>query len=108
MTLIFAVALVRVFIDSNVNESGLESMPLVLAEWAASVAGGTWPFFAAMIGALGAFVAGSGDDHGYVLDPEDEAGQVDDIAQSLFQRNPAQLDIDRRGGGSGRAGRGTW
>lgn len=69
--LLFAVALVRVFIDSNVNESGLESMPLVLAEWAASVAGSSWPFFAAMIGALGAFVAGS--------------NTVSDLMFSLFQ-----------------------
>lgn len=69
--LIFAVALVRVFIDSNVNGSGLDSMPLVLAEWAASVAGGSWPFFAAMIGALGAFVAGS--------------NTVSDLMFSLFQ-----------------------
>lgn len=57
--LLFAVALVRVFIDSDVNMSGLQSMPLELAEFAAAIAGATWPFFAAMIGALGAFVAGS-------------------------------------------------
>ncbi len=57
--LVFAVALVRVFIDSNVNVSGLQSMPLELAEFAAAIAGQAWPFFAAMIGALGAFVAGS-------------------------------------------------
>ncbi len=69
--LIFAVALVRVFIDSNANASGLESMPLVLAEFAASVAGASWPFFAAMIGALGAFVAGS--------------NTVSDLMFSLFQ-----------------------
>ena len=49
----------RVFIDSDVNMSGLQSMPLELAEFAAAIAGATWPFFAAMIGALGAFVAGS-------------------------------------------------
>ena len=34
-------------------------MPLVLAEYVAGIAGGTWPFFAPAIGALGAFVAGS-------------------------------------------------
>jgi lactate permease len=34
-------------------------MPLTLAEGAASLAGSTWPFFAPIIGALGAFVAGS-------------------------------------------------
>ena len=69
--LLFAVALVRVFIDSDVNASGLQSMPLELAEFAAAVAGAAWPFFAAMIGALGAFVAGS--------------NTVSDLMFSLFQ-----------------------
>ena len=59
LALVFAVGLVRVFIDSNTNISGLESMPLVLAEYVAGIARGTWPFFAPMIGAMGAFVAGS-------------------------------------------------
>ena len=59
LALIFAVGLVRVFIDSNTNMSGLESMPLVLAEYVAGIAQGSWPFFAPFIGAMGAFVAGS-------------------------------------------------
>ncbi|MCY4593855.1 MAG: L-lactate permease [Bryobacterales bacterium] len=71
LALLFAVALVRVFIDSDANVSGLQSMPLELAGFAASVAGATWPFFAAMIGALGAFVAGS--------------NTVSDLMFSLFQ-----------------------
>jgi lactate permease len=69
--LLFAVGLVRVFIDSNTNTSGLPSMPLVLAEYVAEVAQSTWPFFAPMIGALGAFVAGS--------------NTVSDLMFSLFQ-----------------------
>ena len=69
--LVFAVALVRVFIDSDTNSSGLQSMPLELAEFAAATAGAAWPFFAAMIGALGAFVAGS--------------NTVSDLMFSLFQ-----------------------
>jgi lactate permease len=69
--LLFAVGLVRVFIDSNTNASGLASMPLVLAEYVAGVAQSTWPFFAPMIGALGAFVAGS--------------NTVSDLMFSLFQ-----------------------
>ena len=71
LALLFAVALVRIFIDSDTNASGLASMPLVLAEFAARVAQGTWPFFAPMIGALGAFVAGS--------------NTVSDLMFSLFQ-----------------------
>lgn len=61
VALLFALPLVRVFINSGAdfNDSGLASMPLTLAEGAASVAGGAWPAFAPWIGALGAFVAGS-------------------------------------------------
>lgn len=59
VALLFAVPMVRVLIQSGANESGLESMPVVLAQGVASVAGDTWPFFAPFIGALGAFVAGS-------------------------------------------------
>ena len=59
--LLLALPMVRVFINSNpdYNSSGLESMPVTLAEGAANLAGGTWPFFSPWIGALGAFVAGS-------------------------------------------------
>ena len=55
------VALVRVFIDSGINAANpkLESMPLLLAQATANLAGQTWPFFSPLIGALGAFVAGS-------------------------------------------------
>ncbi len=61
LALVFAVALVRVFIDSGpeYNTSGEMSMPLILADAAARLAGASWPFFAPTIGAMGAFVAGS-------------------------------------------------
>lgn len=61
IALLFAVPLVRVFINSGADfsELGLESMPLTLAEGATTAAGGAWPLFAPWIGALGAFVAGS-------------------------------------------------
>ncbi|AHY47549.1 lctP: transporter, lactate permease (LctP) family [Rubrobacter radiotolerans] len=61
VALLFALPLVRVFINSGAdfNNSGLESMPLTLANGAAALAGDTWPFFAPWIGALGAFIAGS-------------------------------------------------
>ena len=57
--LLFAVPMVRVFIQSNINEAGFASMPLTLATYVADLSGTTWPFFAPWIGALGAFVAGS-------------------------------------------------
>lgn len=59
--LAFAVALVWVFIASDHNAANppLASMPLTLAGAVADWSGRTWPFFAPIIGALGAFVAGS-------------------------------------------------
>ncbi|MFE7630393.1 L-lactate permease [Kocuria sp. NPDC057446] len=59
--LLFAVPLVRVLIQSGpaLNDSGLSSMPVTLAEGAAAISGGSWPLIAPWIGALGAFVAGS-------------------------------------------------
>jgi lactate permease len=61
VALLFALPLVRVFINSGAdyNDSGFESMPLVLAQGAAALAGDTWPALAPWIGGLGAFVAGS-------------------------------------------------
>ena len=59
LALVFAVGMVRVFIDSDANAAGVASMPLVLAEEAAQLTRSAWPFFAPAIGALGAFVAGS-------------------------------------------------
>lgn len=57
--LLFAVPMVRVFINSGGGDAGYQSMPLTLATAAADAAGSAWPFFAPWIGALGAFVAGS-------------------------------------------------
>lgn len=57
--ILFAVPMVRIFINSDVNASGLAGMPQVLAESAATMAGTAWPGVAAVIGAVGAFVAGS-------------------------------------------------
>lgn len=57
--LIFTVPMVRVYINSDVNDAGLLSMPLVMADFVAANVGDVWPFFAAMTGALGAFIAGS-------------------------------------------------
>lgn len=57
--LIVSVPLVQVFINSGINGSGLESMPLVLAQAAAELFGDSWPLISPTIGALGAFAAGS-------------------------------------------------
>ena len=78
VALLFALPLVRILINSgpDYNTSGLESMPLTLAEGAAAIAGGTWPLFAPWIGALGAFIAGS--------------NTVSNLTFSLFQFATAQ------------------
>ncbi len=78
VALLFALPLVRVFINSGdaYNDSGMASMPLTLAEGAASLAGGAWPAYAPWIGALGAFVAGS--------------NTVSNLMFSLFQFSTAE------------------
>lgn len=59
LTLATAVPMVRIFINSDVNGSGLASMPAVLASTAADAAGTGWPFFAPLIGTFGSFLSGS-------------------------------------------------
>jgi lactate permease len=57
--LLFTVPMVRVYINSGINELNLPSMPISMAEWVAAYVGQVWPFFAPTIGAMGAFIAGS-------------------------------------------------
>lgn len=57
--LLFTIPMVRVYINSGMNTSGLTSMPIAMAEWIAYHVGTVWPIFAPTIGALGAFIAGS-------------------------------------------------
>ena len=59
VALLFAVPMVQVFLNSDQGAAGLDKMPTVLAEGVASLAGQAWPAFSALIGGLGAFVAGS-------------------------------------------------
>jgi len=54
----FAVPMVKVFINSG-TPGGLDKMPVILAAGAAGLAGKAWSVFAPVIGALGAFIAGS-------------------------------------------------
>ncbi|MCA9231455.1 MAG: L-lactate permease [Planctomycetales bacterium] len=57
--LIFTVPMVQILINSSVNHGNYESMPVAMAQWVAQNVGGVWPLFAGVIGALGAFIAGS-------------------------------------------------
>jgi lactate permease len=55
----FTIPLVQIYINSGMNAQGISSMPMALAEWTSSKLGGIWPMFAPVIGAVGAFIAGS-------------------------------------------------
>lgn len=57
--LIFTIPMVRIYINSGLNASGLPGMPIAMAEWVANTVGAIYPFFAPFVGALGAFIAGS-------------------------------------------------
>jgi lactate permease len=57
--LLFTIPMVRVYINSGFNTQELPSMPVAMAEWAATQVGMAWPFCAPLVGALGAFIAGS-------------------------------------------------
>ena len=72
--LLLAVPMVQVFINSG--SEGVLSMPLTLAEGMSAAVGNVWPMFAAVIGAMGAFIAGS--------------NTVSNMMFSLFQFSTAQ------------------
>jgi lactate permease len=57
--LLFTVPMVRILINSGVNDAELASMPILMALWVADSVGGIYPLLAPSIGALGAFIAGS-------------------------------------------------
>jgi lactate permease len=54
-----AVPMVRIFINSGINDAGLASMPLEIAQAASQWVGTGWPLLAPLIGALGSFISGS-------------------------------------------------
>jgi lactate permease len=83
VALIFAVPMVQVFIQSG-QASAYASMPLVLAEGVSTISGAAWPMFSPIIGALGAFIAGS--------------NTVSNMMFSLFQFATAEsIGLDARG-----------
>ena len=57
--LLLAVPMVQVFINSASADGSMLSMPLVLAQGAAALAGNAWPNVSPWVGSLGAFIAGS-------------------------------------------------
>ncbi|WP_439027951.1 L-lactate permease [Haloarchaeobius sp. DT45] len=71
----FAVATVQIMINSG-QAASTDSMLVILSDFTANLAGGVYPFFAALVGAFGAFIAGS--------------NTVSDILFGTFQFNAAQ------------------
>lgn len=57
--LMFTIPMVRVFINSGVNLSEIPSMPVACAELISGAFGAAYPLVSPLIGALGAFIAGS-------------------------------------------------
>lgn len=57
--LVFTIPMVRILINSGVNGADLASMPVAMASFVADTFGAAYPFFAPIVGALGAFIAGS-------------------------------------------------
>lgn len=57
--LVFAVPMVQIFLYSDGGAAGLESMPQTLALGLSFASGQMWAFIAPIVGALGAFLAGS-------------------------------------------------
>lgn len=51
--------MVRIFLNSDVNNAGLTAMPAALGQLAADTFSHHWPLVAPFIGALGSFIAGS-------------------------------------------------
>ena len=77
VALVFTVPMAQVFINSAGGAEGYDKMPFVLANGIASLAGDAYPFFAPLIGGLGAFVAGS--------------NTVSNMTFSLFQFRTGEL-----------------
>ncbi|RJL20580.1 L-lactate permease [Paracoccus siganidrum] len=83
--LLLAVPMVQVFLNSASDR--LASMPIVLAEGVSAAVGNAWPMFAPLIGAMGAFVAGS--------------NTVSNMMFSLFQFSTAeQIGLGAAGAGT--------
>ena len=57
--LMFTIPMVRIFINSGVNLSNVPSMPVASADLFANIFGAAFPLISPLIGALGAFIAGS-------------------------------------------------
>jgi len=82
IALLFAVPMVRIMMQSGNNMSGIENMPIVMAQFITDIVQGAWPLISPFVGALGSFMAGS--------------NTVSNMMFSLFQYSIAdQLNISK-------------
>jgi lactate permease len=59
IALVFAVPMVRLMMQSGSNPNDIQSMPIIMAQFMAGLAEGSWPLVSPFVGALGSFMAGS-------------------------------------------------
>lgn len=59
IALVFAIAMVRILVQSNINMAGYDSMLITMSTFTAQVVGSAWPLIAPFVGVLGAFIVGS-------------------------------------------------
>jgi len=59
IALIFAVSMVRIFVHSDINQAGIESMLMSMSAFSAIIFQEAWPAAAPFLGMLGAFISGS-------------------------------------------------
>lgn len=92
----FTIPLVQIYINSGLNTQGISSMPMALAEWTSSKLGTIWPLFAPVIGAIGAFIAGSNTVSNLMF-----AEFQYNIATQLDQSNPLIVSLQAVGAAAG-------
>ena len=59
IALVFAVGMVRILVQSGVNQAGMDGMLLTMSKFTSQIVGAGWPFVSPFVGVLGAFIAGS-------------------------------------------------
>lgn len=96
IALVFAVAMVRVMVQSGINQAGLESMLLTLSAFAAQKVGNLWPLFSPLTGVLGAFISGSNTVSNLLF-----GGFQYGIAEKLGFASPIILALQGVGGATG-------
>lgn len=96
IALVFAVALVRVMVQSGINQAGLDSMLLTMSAFAAEKVGNLWPLFSPFTGVLGAFISGSNTVSNLLF-----GGFQYGIAEELGLSSPIILALQGVGGATG-------